>query len=87
MDGDGDGEAAASAVADERSAGGPTAGGSRSDESSQVAEADDALLSRLALIGERPLADRAAAFRQLHDELRSELDATDTPSTEPTRPA
>lgn len=51
------------------------------------AEADDALLSRLALIEERPLADRAAAFRQLHDELRSELDATDAPGVEPTRPA
>jgi len=48
---------------------------------------DDALLSRLALIEERPLADRAAAFRQLHDELRSQLEATDTPSDPPTRPA
>lgn len=44
-------------------------------------EADEALLSRLALIGERPLVDRAAAFRQLHDELRSELEATDLPTT------
>ena len=82
MDGDGDGEAAMSPTAEV-----PTAGGSRADESSQVVEADDALLSRLALIEERPLADRAAAFRQLHDELRSELEATDSPNAEPTRPA
>lgn len=41
------------------------------------AEPDAALLSRLALIDERPLADRAAAFRQLHDELRQQLEATD----------
>lgn len=38
---------------------------------------DEAMLSRLALIDERPLADRAAAFRQLHDELRQQLEATD----------
>lgn len=82
MDGDGDGEAMMSAQVEA-----PTSGGSRADESSQVAEADDGLLSRLALIEERPLADRAAAFRQLHDELRSELDATDAPGVEPTRPA
>ena len=42
-----------------------------------AAEPDEALLSRLALIDERPLADRAAAFRQLHDELRQQLEATD----------
>ena len=40
-------------------------------------EPDEALLSRLALIDERPLGDRAAAFRQLHDELRQQLEATD----------
>lgn len=84
MDGDGDGEAA---TVDAHTLGGPGAGGSRSDESSAVAEADDALLSRLALIEERPLADRAAVFRQLHDELRAELDATDAPGADATRPA
>lgn len=57
------------------------------DGETAMAEANDGLLSRLALIEERPLADRAAAFRQLHDELRSELDATDAPGVEPTRPA
>jgi len=40
-------------------------------------EPDEALVSRLALIDERPLGDRAAAFRQLHDELRQQLEATD----------
>lgn len=40
-------------------------------------EPDDALLSRLALISEQPIADRAAAFRQIHDELRQQLEATD----------
>ncbi|WP_439565344.1 hypothetical protein [Microcella sp.] len=38
---------------------------------------DEALLSRLALIDERPLESRAAAYRQLHDELRQQLEATD----------
>lgn len=40
-------------------------------------EPDEALLSRLALIDERPLAERAMAYRQLHDELRQQLEATD----------
>lgn len=40
-------------------------------------EPDEALLSRLALIDERPLESRAAAYRQLHDELRQQLEATD----------
>lgn len=43
----------------------------------ELLEPDDALLSRLALIDERPLDDRAAAFRQLHDELRQQLEASD----------
>lgn len=47
------------------------------DTSAHMADADPALLSRLELIDERPLADRAAAFRQLHDELRAELEASD----------
>lgn len=46
-------------------------------DSEQRFEPDDALLSRLALIDEQPLADRAAAFRQVHDELRQQLEATD----------
>ena len=40
-------------------------------------ESDEALLSRLALIDDRPLADRADVFRQLHDELRRQLEASD----------
>lgn len=40
-------------------------------------EPDEALLSRLALIDEQPIGDRAAAYRQVHDELRQQLEATD----------
>jgi hypothetical protein len=40
-------------------------------------EPDEALLSRLTLIDDRPLTDRAPAFRQLHDELRQALEASD----------
>lgn len=40
-------------------------------------EPDDALLSRLALLDEQPLGERAAAFRQVHDELRQQLEAAD----------
>ncbi len=38
---------------------------------------DNALLSRLALIDQQPIRDRAAAFRQVHDELRQQLEASD----------
>lgn len=41
------------------------------------AEVDEALLSRLALIDERALSERSEAYRQLHDELRTRLEATD----------
>jgi hypothetical protein len=41
-------------------------------------ELESALLSRLALIDEQPLGDRAAAFRQVHDELRQQLEASDS---------
>jgi len=44
----------------------------------EAPEVDEALLSRLSLIDERPLPERADAFRQLHDELRQQLEATDT---------
>lgn len=37
----------------------------------------DALVSRLRLIGEQPLAERAASLAQLHDELRARLEAGD----------
>ena len=48
------------------------------------AEADrddetDALLSRLRLIEDQPLEARAAAFTQVHDELRSALEGGDSP--------
>ena len=37
----------------------------------------DALVSRLRLIGEQPLAERAESLTQLHDELRSRLESGD----------
>lgn len=36
---------------------------------------DEGLLSQLALIDDQPLEDRAAAFAQLHDALRQQLEA------------
>lgn len=36
---------------------------------------DEGLLSQLALIDDQPLEDRAAAFTQLHDALRQQLEA------------
>jgi aspartate aminotransferase-like enzyme len=38
----------------------------------------DALLSRLRLIDDQPLESRAAAFAQLHDELRNRLEGGDS---------
>lgn len=46
--------------------------GERSDEPS-------ALVSRLRLIEDQPLADRAAALAQVHDELRARLESGDSP--------
>jgi len=37
----------------------------------------DALLPRLMLIEDQPLAERAAAYAHVHDELRETLDAAD----------
>jgi len=39
----------------------------------------DALLSRLRLIEDQPLDARAAAFTQVHDELRAALEGGDSP--------
>ena len=36
---------------------------------------DEGLLSQLAVIDDQPLEDRAAAFAQLHDALRQQLEA------------
>lgn len=38
-----------------------------------------ALVSRLRLIEDQPLADRAAALAQVHDELRARLESGDAP--------
>ena len=40
----------------------------------------DALLSRLRLIEDQPLDARAAAFTQVHDELRAALEGGDSPA-------
>ncbi len=39
-----------------------------------MADADDALIERLRVIEDQPLEERAAAFAQLHDELRGALE-------------
>lgn len=44
-------------------------------------EETDALMPRLRLIEDQPLDTRAAAFSQLHDELRSRLEGGDSPPT------
>lgn len=43
-----------------------------------VAGDNEALLSRLQLIEERPLSERAEVFTQLHEELRLELEGSDS---------
>ena len=40
---------------------------------------DDGLVSRLAVIEEQPLEARAAAYAQLHDQLRARLEGGDAP--------
>jgi len=46
----------------------------RADAPGTAVDSDDALVSRVRLIEERPLEERAAAFAQLHDELQRELE-------------
>lgn len=41
----------------------------------------DALLSRLRVIEDQPLDQRAAAFVQVHDELRKALEGADAPAS------
>ncbi len=50
---------------------------SRPQESVLAADDLDALLSRLEVMESQPLAERAAAFAQLHDELRAALERAD----------
>lgn len=40
-------------------------------------QVDEAFLTRIALIEDQPLGDRATAFRQLTDELSAHLEGTD----------
>jgi len=42
------------------------------------ADESDALLSRLNLIDDQPLEERAASFAQMHDELQSALEGSDS---------
>ncbi len=42
---------------------------------------DDALLPRLRVIEDQPLASRAEAYAQVHDELRQLLEGGDVPRT------
>ena len=50
------------------------------DETEQTPDEEtDALLSRLRLIEDQPLDARAAAFTQVHDELRAALEGGDSP--------
>lgn len=46
-----------------------------SAESTENSEESDALLSRLRVIEDQPLDERAPAFVQLHDELRQALES------------
>jgi hypothetical protein len=46
------------------------------------APADDALLPRLRVIEDQPLAQRADAYVQLHDEMRDRLEGGDAPRTQ-----
>ena len=47
-----------------------------------AAPADDALLPRLRVIEDQPLAQRADAYVQLHDEMRDRLEGGDAPRTQ-----
>jgi len=52
------------------------------DTAPESAPADgepSALVSRLRVIEDQPLADRAAALAQVHDELRARLESGDAP--------
>jgi hypothetical protein len=46
---------------------------------SDASDSDDALLSRLRVIEEQPLEQRAEAYVQLHDALRARLEGGDSP--------
>jgi len=46
-------------------------------------QVDEAFLTRISLIDDQPLGDRAAAFGQLADELRAHLEGTDGDARRP----
>lgn len=45
----------------------------------EQAQANDALVSQLAVIDAQPLEDRASSYAQLHDQLQARLDGADLP--------
>jgi len=49
----------------------------RAGESESERGADDGFVPRVELIEDQPLASRAEAYAQLHDELRAELEGGD----------
>lgn len=51
------------------------------NDEEQSATDPDALVSRLSLIEERPLAERADAYGRLHDELNRVLEGSDIEGT------
>jgi hypothetical protein len=53
--------------------------GSVNTENADESGLDDALVSRLTLIEDQPLESRAAAYAQLHDQLRDRLEGGDQP--------
>ncbi|WP_111721468.1 hypothetical protein [Homoserinimonas sp. OAct 916] len=49
----------------------------RASSDPAINELDDGLLSRVKVIEDQPLPTRAAAYGQVHDELRQRLEGTD----------
>lgn len=65
-------------MSDERDEiGAVAAHGAEPPESDAAARGDGELLDRIGLIEAQPLAQRAAGFEQLHDELLAELQRSD----------
>jgi hypothetical protein len=58
-------------------AGTPDGAGTAGADGAGTAGTDDALVPRLNLIEDQPLASRADAYAQVHDELRDELEGGD----------
>ena len=57
--------------------GGGTGGSATGPDIGHESAADEAVVSRLSLVEDQPLGDRAEAFGQLEDELRAHLEGAD----------